>query len=98
MCPSQGRGVQRRAVGGHRDAQVALERLERGARSAEPDVEKVDVGDRERDVPVDHDTAVEEPVDQVDKGDLACLGGPPHLRVAYGTWTHRAASIDPLTK
>src|SRR5204863_9662822 len=35
------------------------------------DVDEVDVGDRERDVAHDDDTATEEPVDEIDQGDVA---------------------------
>ena len=46
-------------------------RRDRADQRAQLDVDEVDVGDRERDVAGDHDAAAEQPVDEVDQGDVA---------------------------
>src|SRR2546423_14361335 len=57
-----------------------LHRLDGGDERAQPNVEKVDVGDGEGDVAVDHHPTVEQPVDQVDECDVAGSARAPPIR------------------
>src|SRR3954452_1325724 len=77
---------------------LLLDRVDRCDQRTQADVEEIDVRDRQGDVSVDHDAAVEEAVDQVHESNVAGLNRPPQGRVAHGAGSHRAASIDPLTK
>src|SRR3954470_14084105 len=90
--------LQNGTAGTQPHAHLLFDRVDRRDQRAQTDVEEIDVCDRQGDVAMDHDAAVEEAVDQVDESDVAGLSRAPHGRVTYYAGPHRAASIDPLTK
>ena len=64
------------------------------ATNARSPIQEIDVGDRRRDVTVDHHTAVEQAVNQIDERNLTRVPGAVEIGDA-ARLGHRAASIDP---
>src|SRR5206468_3369172 len=67
-CPAEGRTRTGTASDGL--LLQLLERPDRGQEDAQADVHEIDVGDRQRDVPGDHDALVEDAVDELDQRHL----------------------------
>src|SRR3954447_4218023 len=76
---------------------LALHRLHRRDQRPQPHIDQIDVRHGQRDVAMNHHSAVEQAIDQIDKRDLARLPGVLDAGYRAGN-AHRAASIEPFTK